>query len=78
MVIHAGKADYRSAFTGLEFPASKIEVVRRSRMQGGIDREVFAVLDSIPNRSYRGMEELEEAVRSVYVARGESAEELPV
>ncbi len=78
MVIHAGKADYRSAFGGLEFPASKIEVVRRSRMHGGIDREVFAVLDSIPNRSYRGMEELEDAVRSVYVARGESPEELPV
>ena len=78
MVIHAGKADYRSAFGGLEFPASKIEVVRRSRMTGGIDREVFAVLDSIPNRSYRGMEELENAVRSVYVARGESPEELPV
>ena len=78
MVIHAGKADYRSAFGGLEFPASKIEVVRRSRMTGGIDREVYAVLDSIPNRSYRGMEELENAVRSVYVARGESPEELPV
>ena len=78
MVIHAGKADYRSAFSGLEFPASKIEVVRRSRMKGGIDREVFAVLDSIPNRSYRGMEELTNAVRSVYVARGESPEELPV
>ena len=78
MVIHAGKADYRSAFSGLEFPASKIEVVRRSRMKGGIDREVFAVLDSIPNRSYRGMEELEDAVRSVYAARGEPADELPV
>ncbi len=78
MVIHAGKPDYRSAFAGLEFPASKIEVVRRSRMKGGIDREVFAVLDSIPNRSYRHLEELQEAVRSVYVARGESPDELPV
>ena len=78
MVIHAGKADYRSAFSGLEFPASKIEVVRRSRMKGGIDREVFAVLDSIPNRSYRAIEDLQEAVRWVYVARGESPEELPV
>ena len=78
MVVHAGKADYRNAFAGLEFPASKIEVVRRSRMKGGIDREVFAVLASIPDRSYHGMTELEEAVRSVYVARGESAGELPV
>ena len=44
MVVHAAKADYRSAFAGLQFPASRDEVVRRSRMQGGIDREVFAVL----------------------------------
>lgn len=78
MVVHAGKADYRSAFAGLEFPASKDEVVRRSRMKGGIDREVFAVLAAIPARSYQAMEELEEAVRGVYVARGETADELPV
>jgi hypothetical protein len=78
MVVHAGKADYRNAFAGLEFPASKVEVVRRSRMHGGIDREVYAVLASIPERAYQAMEELEAAIRDVYVARGESAEELPV
>lgn len=78
MVVHAGKADYRNAFAGLLFPASRDEVVRRSRMQGGIDREVFAVLASIPDRSYRSMEELEAAIREVYAARGEPAEALPV
>lgn len=78
MVVHAAKADYRSAFAGLQFPASRDEVVRRSRMQGGIDREVFAVLASIPDRSYRAMEELEAAIREVYAARGEPPEALPV
>lgn len=78
MVVHAGKADYRSAFAGLQFPASRDEVVRRSRMQGGIDREVFAVLASIPDRSYGAMEELESAIREVYAARGEPPEALPV
>jgi hypothetical protein len=78
MAIHASKVDYRNAFAGLMFPASKDQIVSRSRMQGGIDREVFAVLSAIPHRSYRSMEELEAAVRGVYVARGEAAESLPV
>ena len=78
MVIHAGKADYRSAFSGLEFPASKIEVVRRSRMKGGIDREVFAILDAIAPRRYASKDDLDAAIREVYVARGEDSEALPV
>jgi len=78
MVIHASKVDYRNAFEGLVFPASKDQVVLRSRMHGGIDREVFAVLESIPGRSYHSMEELEAAIRGVYVARGEPAGALPV
>ena len=78
MVIHATKVDYRNAFAGLVFPASKDQIVLRSRTQGGIDREVFAILASIPARSYRSMEELEDVIRNVYVVRGESPEELPV
>ncbi len=78
MVIHATKVDYRNAFAGLVFPASKDQIVLRSRTHGGIDREVFAILASIPARSYRSMEELEDVIREVYVVRGESPEELPV
>ena len=78
MVIHATKVDYRNAFAGLVFPASKDQIVLRSRTHGGIDREVFAILASIPARSYRSMEELEDVIRDVYVVRGESPEELPV
>ncbi len=78
MVIHATKVDYRTAFGGLVFPASKDQIVLRSRTHGGIDREVFAILASIPARSYRSMEELEDVIRDVYVVRGESPEELPV
>ena len=78
MVIHATRVDYRNAFAGLVFPASKDEIVRRSRMVGGIDREVFAILDAIAPRSYASREDLDEAIREVYMARGEDAEELPV
>ena len=78
MVIHATKVDYRNAFAGLVFPASKDQIVLRSRTQGGIDREVFAILASIPTHSYHSMEQLEDAIRGVYIVRGESPDELPV
>lgn len=78
MVIHATRVDYRTAFGGLVFPASKDEIVRRSRMIGGIDREVFAILDAIPARRYRSQDELHEAIRAVYLVRGEPGEALPV
>ena len=78
MVIHATKVDYRNAFAGLVFPASKDEIVRRSRMIGGIDREVFAILDAIPGRSYQSMDELEAIIREIYLIRGEPSDALPV
>ena len=78
MVIHATKVDYRNAFAGLVFPASKDEIVRRSRMQGGIDREVFAILDAIPARGYSSIDELESVIREIYLIRGELSEELPI
>lgn len=78
MVIHASRVDYRNAFAGLVFPASKDEIVRRSRMVGGIDREVYAILDAIAPRRYASKDDLDEAIREVYLARGEDSEELPI
>ncbi len=78
MVIHATRVDYRNAFAGLVFPASKDEIVRRSRMVGGIDREVFAILDAIAPRRYADRDDLDAAIREVYMARGEDGEELPI
>ena len=78
MAVHAKKADYRDAFAGLAFPASKVAIVTKSRMAGGLDREVFAVVSSIANRSYQSLDELEEAVRQVYLVRGVDPEELPI
>lgn len=78
MVIHASRVDYRNAFGGLVFPASKDEIVRRSRMVGGIDREVYAILDAIAPRRYGSRDDLDAAIREVYLARGEDPEELPI
>ena len=78
MAVHAKKADYREAFEGLAFPVSKVGVVTKSRMRGGLDREVFAVVAALPNRRFASLEDLEGAVRQVYLARGAAPEEVPV
>lgn len=78
MPVHATKADYRDAFAGLTFPTSKVAIVNRSRLKGGIDREVHAILSEIPGGAYRSLEQLQEAVRRVYSSRGAGEDELPV
>jgi hypothetical protein len=78
MAIHASKGDFREAFAGLVFPTSKTAVLNRARLKGGIDREVQAVLSELPASVYRSMEELEGAVRAVYLAHGAEEKELPI
>ena len=74
---HASKRDFEIAFTGLDFPTSKSAIVNRAWDNGGLDREVRDVLGQLPDRSYRTLEDLQEAVREVYVASGEQTEALP-
>ena len=75
---HASKRDFELAFTGLEFPTSKSAVVNRARDNGGLDREVRDVLVKLEDRSYRSLEELQQAVRAVFLADGADAEALPL
>ncbi len=75
---HATRVDFRDAFAGLAFPTSKAGVLNKSRDRGGIDREVFAILLQLPNRSYASLDDLQEAVRGVYLAVGVAPDELPL
>ena len=75
---HATRVDFRDAFTGLAFPTSKAALLNRTRDQGGIDREVFAILLQLPNRSYASLDDLQEAVRGVYLAVGVAPDDLPI
>ncbi len=75
---HAAKRDYEIAFAGLDFPTSKWAIVNRARDNGGIDREVSEILSRLDDRTYRSIEDLQEAVRAIYVAEGESPESLPL
>ena len=75
---NATKRDYEIAFAGLDFPTSKSAVVNRARDNGGIDREVYAILSRLPDRSLGSVEELQQAVRAIYVADGAPPDSLPL
>ena len=75
---NATKRDYEVAFAGLEFPASKAAVINRARDNGGIDREVYATLSQLPNQSLESMEDLQQAVRAIYIASSAASDSLPL
>ena len=75
---NASKRDYEVAFAGLDFPASKAAVLNRARDNGGIDREVYATLSQLPNQSFASMEDLQQAVRLIYIASGAAPDSFPL
>ena len=75
---HAGKADYDLAFKGFHFPISRSAIMNMGRDKGGVDREVAIVLAQIPDRRYNSLDEVKEAVRAVYRARGVADDDLPI
>ena len=75
---HATKRDYEIAFTGLDFPTSRAAVINRARDNGGVDREVYATLSQLPDRPLASIEELQQAVRAIYVADGAPPDALPL
>ncbi len=75
---HAGKADYENAFRGFHFPMSRAAILNAGRDKGGIDREVAVVLRALPDRKYTSLDDLKEAIRSVYRASGVADTDMPV
>lgn len=75
---HATKADYELAFKGFHYPISRAGILNMGRDKGGVDREVAVILKQIPDRKYRDVDEIKEAVRSVYRLRGIPDEDLPI
>jgi hypothetical protein len=75
---HATRVDFRDAFAGIAFPTSKSGVLNKCRDCGGIDREVFAILLQLPNRPFASLDDLQEAVRAIYLAVGVAPDDLPV
>ena len=75
---NASKRDYEVAFGGLDFPASKAAIINRARDNGGIDSEVYATLSQLPDQSLASLEDLQQAVRTIYIANGAASDSLPL
>jgi Protein of unknown function (DUF2795) len=78
MTPHASKQDFEAAFKGFHYPTSKAAIINAGRDKGGLDREVARVLFRIPDRRYRSVDELKDAVRAVYRSMGVPDDGLPV
>ncbi|MCK9494871.1 MAG: DUF2795 domain-containing protein [Dehalococcoidia bacterium] len=75
---HATKADYELAFKGFHYPISRAAILNMGRDKGGLDREVAIILKQLPDRKYATVDEVKDAVRSVYRARGVADDDLPI
>jgi hypothetical protein len=53
-------------------------VINRARDNGGIDNEVFDTVARLHEQSFATLEELQQAIRDIYVADGVSREALPI
>ena len=74
---HATKQDYETAFKGFHYPMSRAAILNMGRDKGGVDREVAAILQLIPDRKYKNEAEIREAVRTIYRVQGVDNESLP-
>ena len=74
---HATKQDYETAFKGFHYPMSRAAILNMGRDKGGVDREVAAILQLIPDRKYKNEAEIREAVRTIYRIQGVDNESLP-
>ena len=74
---HATKQDQEPAFKGFHYPMSRAAILNMGRDKGGVDREVAAILNLIPDRKYKNEAEIREAVRTIYRIQGVDNESLP-
>lgn len=74
----AVSADWERALEGLDFPISKIALVRAEADRGGIDSEVRMILKQLPADGYDTHDELIAAIRAQYIDDGFAAGSLPL
>ena len=64
--VNAAPEEFFQALEGLDYPASKAAIVRKSRDRGGIDWEVPAALEALPDRTYESEADLFAELRALY------------
>jgi hypothetical protein len=55
---NADPEEYIQALHGLEFPASRSQIVNKARDKGGLDTEVIAMFERLPDRTYENAQDL--------------------
>jgi len=64
--VNAEAEEFIRALEGVDFPAPKDEIVRKSRDKGGIDWEVPAALEQIADRTYESQDDLLTELHRIY------------
>ena len=64
--VNAEPEEFLRALEGVDYPAPKDEIVRKSRDKGGIDWEVPTALEQIQDRTYESEDDLFAELRRLY------------
>jgi len=70
--------DWKHAMAGIDFPAAKVAIIRQVQDKGGIDHEVFDILNRLPRDEYQTVDDLSADLRTTYVEDGFDPNALPV
>ncbi|MEO8456842.1 MAG: hypothetical protein ABI559_03415 [Chloroflexota bacterium] len=70
--------DWERALRGVDFPISKLGLIRDVRENGGIDHEVIATIEKLRNDGWDSQDELVADIRAQYVDDGFDSAALPV
>ena len=60
--------DFLHAFHGLDFPASRSQILGAARDTGGLNGDVILILERLPERMYATAKDLTEEVQRSYAA----------
>ncbi|HEY7801763.1 MAG TPA: DUF2795 domain-containing protein [Dehalococcoidia bacterium] len=66
MATNADADEFLRALHGLEFPASRAQILNAAKDKGGLDTEVLYIFGQLPDRTYETAEELRAAVAHAY------------
>ncbi len=66
MATNADPDEFMRALHGLEFPASRAQILNSAKDKGGLDTEVLYIFGQLEDRTYETTDELRAAVAQAY------------
>jgi Protein of unknown function (DUF2795) len=74
MQTNAEPKEFLHAIHGLDFPASRIQIVNAAKDTGGTNGEVIIVLEHLPERMYATAKDLTDEIQRTYEATSSSSD----